>query len=67
MDIGKAIRVAAAERNLSMNRIGEEAEMSYGHINKIANGKVPGVTLHVLKKIAAALDMKLSDLIKLGE
>ena len=68
MYLGKAITEALKIKGMSQNKVSEKAGLSVGHLNKIIKGKHKGgVTLQVLARVANALDMKLSELIALGE
>ena len=68
MYLGKAVRVAIAIKGMSQNQVTEKAGLSVGHLNNIIKGRNKGgVTIGVLARIANALDMKLSEMIALGE
>jgi len=67
MNLGKAICVAIAMKETSQNKVNDKAGMSVGHLNRVINGSTSGVTIGILERVSDALDMKLSELISLGE
>ncbi len=65
--IGKIIKKQRLEKQkFSCNKLEEEYDISKGHINKIEKGNIDCKVI-TMWKIAEALDMNLSDLIKLIE
>jgi transcriptional regulator with XRE-family HTH domain len=62
--IGKTIRQKRKEQKLSQDKLSKGANLSYNTIIKIESGENPNPTLETLYKIAKALGIKLTDLIK---
>lgn len=65
MDLGKAIRVALAQRDMSQTDLAERMGTKGPNISlMISRGSS---TTDTIKKMAEAFDMKVSDFLKLGE
>jgi len=66
MNIRKAVRIAMATRDMHQKDVCEAAKISPSHLSCIVHGK-RSAGIETLQRIADALEMKLSELIKLGE
>ena len=62
--IGKNIRRYRKKLGLSQDKLSKLAEVAYNTIIKIESGENKNPTLDTLKKIAEALKINISDLIK---
>jgi len=65
MNLKRALSVAMAKREMTVEGLSVALSCSKSNIYKILNGSSP--KMDTMERIAAALDMKVSDLIKLGE
>ena len=65
MNIKKSIRVALAQKDLNQGDLATLIGMSGAALSQMLNRK--SITSEKLGQIATALDMKASDLVKLGE
>ena len=65
MDIGKSIRVACAMKDMTQKELAEASNISDATISYIVNGK--SCKEQMLKNIAGAFEMKVSEFIALGE
>lgn len=65
MDLKKSIRMAAAMNDTTQTEIAEKSGFSSAQMSLLLSRG--SCTTSTLSKIAAALDMKVSELIKLGE
>ncbi|MEE8209079.1 MAG: helix-turn-helix transcriptional regulator [Nitrosomonadaceae bacterium] len=66
MNIGVAIRVALAKRNKSQTWLANEVDVTRPFLSNLCNNnKAPSIGM--LRKIACALGMPVSELIKGGE
>ena len=65
VSLGKSIKVALAKAGLSQRQLADRMELSAPFITKLANKRT--ANLETVDKIAAALGMKASELIALGE
>lgn len=66
MNIPKSIRVALAMRGMTQGQLAEATKIHQSNISKMMNGKYSVSDSH-LQTIADAVDMKVSELIALGE
>ena len=66
MNLKKAIRIAMATKEMEQKDIAAASGITPGHLSTVVNGK-HSATIPTVQKIADALDMKLSELIALGE
>ena len=66
MDLGQAIRVMLAKRQLSQTKLAKEVNVTRPYMSSICNNeRVPSFGL--LERISDALDCELSELIAEGE
>lgn len=65
VSLGKSIKVALAKAGLSQRQLADRMGLSAPFITKLANKQT--AKLETVDKIAAALGMKASELIALGE
>lgn len=65
MDIRKGVMVALAQRGMKQKDLAGMVGMSQGSMSQLLGQS--SCTLATLEKIATALDMKLSELVALGE
>lgn len=65
-DTGKALRLALAGRKMKRKELAVMVGLSEGYISRLAVGKAP-IQGDVLNEIAAALGMKTSEFLRLGE
>ena len=65
MDLKKAVRIAAIMKDTTQTEVGEKAGITSANMSTMMNRGT--CSIPNLIKIAAALDMKVSELIKLGE
>ena len=63
MQIGARIREAAAAREVSLNELARRAGLSRSYVAALVNARVKDPRLSTLRKIAAALEMDVGDLI----
>lgn len=66
MNISKSIRVALAMRGMTQGQLAKATKIHQSNISKMMNGKYSVSDSH-LQVIADAVDMKVSELIALGE
>lgn len=66
LDTSKALRVALAQRNMSRKELAERIGVTQNHMSRLAVGTVM-IQGDTLNKIAAALQMKASEFLALGE
>lgn len=64
--LGAAIRRARNEREISQEALADAAQIDRSHMGRIERGE-RNVTILNLGKIAAALDLKMADLLALAE
>lgn len=65
LNFGKCVKVALAKKELSVNWLGNAIGVSRTRASNIVNS--PRASTDLVARIAAALEMKPSALIKLGE
>lgn len=65
MNLGKSIKVALAKAGMSQRQLADKMGLSTRFITKLANSKT--ANLSTVEKIGAALGMRASELIALGE
>lgn len=65
MNTGKAVKVALAMREMNQNDLALKLNMSHSVLSRICSAK--SASTSTLQKIATALDMKVSELMALGE
>lgn len=65
MDLGKAIRVALAQRGMNQSDLAGKMGTGVANISAIINRG--SSTTETVKKLADVFDLKVSDLMKLGE
>ena len=65
MNISKAIRVALAMKEMNQKQLAERLGMYESAMSQLINR--PSITTEKLTQIADALDMKVSELVALGE
>ena len=65
MNLGKAIKIALASKGMKQKELAESLGVSHRYISKICNQSDVG--MESMKKIASVLDMKVSELVALGE
>lgn len=63
IQLGKKVRELRRERGWRQIDLAAHAELSKTHINELEAGKRE-IGLHALERMAEALDMKISDLMK---
>lgn len=66
MNLAKSIRVAMAMRGLNQGQLAALTGIHQTNLSKMLNGKY-GINDETLQKIADAVEMKVSDFVKLGE
>lgn len=66
MNLPKSIRVGMAMRSMGQNDLAIATGIHRSNISKMINGKMT-ITDERLGEIAAALNMKVSDFVRLGE
>jgi transcriptional regulator with XRE-family HTH domain len=65
-DTGKALRVALAAKHMTRKDLASKIGVSLNHMSRLAQGKIT-VQGETLNAIAAALDMRSSEFLALGE
>ena len=65
MNLSKAIRVALAMKEMNQKQLAERLGMYESAMSQLINR--PSITTEKLTQIADALDMKVSELVSLGE
>jgi len=65
-DVAKALRVALAMRNMKRQDLAAKICISVNHMSRLATGSV-SLQGELMNKVAAALDMKVSEFVALGE
>ena len=65
MNISKSIRVALAMRELTQKQLAERLGMYESAVSQLVNRS--SITTDKLKQVADALDMRVSELVALGE
>lgn len=65
MNVGKSIKVALAQRDINQTQLAARMKCTQVWINRLANSR--GASMATVESLATALDMKVSDFIKLGE
>lgn len=65
MNVSKSIRVALAMRELTQKQLAERLGMYESAVSQLVNRS--SITTDKLKQVADALDMKVSELVALGE
>ncbi len=63
----KKLRVLRMEKGLTQEKLAEMSDIDYKYLQKLESKNPSSPTLQVLEKIAAALNMPLSDFIKCME
>ena len=66
MNVKKAVRIAMATKDMDQKDVSEASNISQSHLSCIVNGK-RSAGIDTLQRIADALEMKLSELVQLGE
>lgn len=66
LDTSKALRIALAQRNMSRKELAERIGITQNHMSRLSTGSVM-IQGETLNKIAAALLMKASEFLALGE
>lgn len=56
LEVGKRIKNARLVAGLSLKELGEKIELSEGNVQRYEAGKIKGVDVNILKKIASALN-----------
>lgn len=64
MEVGQIIKSARLEKGLTQEELGKLVGVQKSAIAKYENGRVVNIKRSTLKKLAAALDLKGSDLIE---
>ena len=62
--IGETIRKYRLQKEMSQDKLSKLADVAFHTIVKIENGDTPNPTIDTVKKIAAALDMGVDELLK---
>ena len=65
MNLGKAIKVALAKNDIRQNELAARLGVSDKYISRVCNHE--NVGMNTIRKIADELDMKVSELVALGE
>lgn len=65
MDAAKCMKIAMIKKGVSQELLGQRLGLSQSTISGMANR--PNWNCDTLQRVADALDMKVSDLVKLGE
>lgn len=65
MNVSKSIRVALAMRELTQKQLAERLGMYESAVSQLVNRS--SITTDKLKQVADALDMRVSELVALGE
>ena len=65
MNVSKSIRVALAMRELTQKQLAERLGMYESAVSQLVNRS--SITTDKLKRVADALDMRVSELVALGE
>jgi len=65
MNLGKAIKVALAKNDIRQNELAARLGVSDKYISRVCNQE--NVGMNTIRKIADELDMKVSELVALGE
>ena len=65
MNVSKSIRVALAMRELTQKQLAERLGMCESAVSQLVNRS--SITTDKLKQVADALDMRVSELVALGE
>ena len=63
---GHAIRVRRTQMRLSMAKTAERAQISYPYLSELERGK-KNPSMDVMRRVAEALDMKLSELFRMAD
>ncbi len=65
MHLGNAVRIALVMKGMKQKELAEALGVSRVYVSRVCSGESVGI--NALKAIADALDMKVSELVKLGE
>ena len=65
MNLGKAVKVALAMKSMKQRDLAEKMGKHHVYISRLCNQEFIG--MEALQNIAEALDMKVSELVALGE
>lgn len=65
-DTAKALRVALAMKNMKRQDLAAKVSVSVNHMSRLATGSQP-LQGELMNKVAAALGMKTSEFVALGE
>ncbi len=66
MNLAKSIKLALIEKGMTQAQLAAKVESKPAYISNLATGRA-NLQGEMLKKVAAAFDMKVSDFVKLGE
>ena len=62
--IGETIRKYRLQKGMSQDKLSKLADVAFHTVVKIESGKTPNPTIDTVKKIAAALDISVDELLK---
>jgi transcriptional regulator with XRE-family HTH domain len=62
--IGDNIKKLRLQKDLSQDKLARLADIAFATLTKIESGETPNPTIETVKKIAAALDVSIDDLMK---
>lgn len=65
MNVGKSLKMALAKRDMNQTQLAEKLKCTQVWINRLANSE--SASMATVTQLAEAMDMKVSDFIKLGE
>ncbi len=66
MNLAKSIKLALIERGMTQAQLSAKVGSKPAYISNLATGRA-NLQGEMLKKVAAAFDMKVSDFVRLGE
>lgn len=66
MNLAKSIKLALIEKGMTQAQLATKVESKPAYISNLATGR-SNLQGEMLKKVAAAFDMKVSDFVRLGE
>lgn len=65
MNLGMAIKIALVKKGMKQSELAEKLGVTQVYVSRICNSK--NVGMNVASNVATALDMKVSELVALGE
>ena len=65
MNVGKSLKMALAKRDMNQTQLAAKLKCTAVWVNRIANSR--SVSMTTVESLCAALDMKVSEFVALGE